>query len=144
MRDVLAPFEEEIRRFAAREHPILEQGIVLWRMIYATAMRYQREHGEWSFVRHEDLSREPDTRFRELFAHVGLPIDAGFDARIEEFCGAANPAEPGDGLGSPYAVRRDSAKNLDGWKRRLSTEEIRRIREGTADVAHHFYGDADW
>jgi hypothetical protein len=144
MRDVLSPWESEIRDFAARERPILEQGILLWRMIYATAERYRREHADWWFARHEDLSREPEARFRELFVHLGLPIAPDFEARIAEFCGPANRAQPGDDTGSPYAVRRDSAKNLDSWKRRLGADEIRRIREGTADVAHHFYGDADW
>jgi hypothetical protein len=66
MRDWLAPFAEEIRRFAASPQPLLEQGILLWRIMHHVIFRYQQEHPEWIFLRHEDLSMAcyPDLAWR--------------------------------------------------------------------------------
>ena len=38
----------------------------------------------------------------------------------------------------------DSAANVRNWQHRLTADEVRRVRIGTEDVAHHFYADADW
>jgi hypothetical protein len=41
-------------------------------------------------------------------------------------------------------VKLDSRANVDNWKKRLSMEEITRIRKMTEGVSHLFYSDAEW
>ena len=38
----------------------------------------------------------------------------------------------------------DSRANLDNWKRRLSPNEIGRIRKLTEDVARFYYPEESW
>ena len=59
LRDHLAPFEDEIRDYAAHERDAIDQAILLWRLIYSTVATFRERHPEWTFVRHEDLSRAP-------------------------------------------------------------------------------------
>jgi hypothetical protein len=53
-----------------------------------------------------------------------------------------NPA--GLSAADAYSTVVDSAANLDTWKRRLTDEELARIRHATAGVAEHYYADAEW
>src|SRR5262249_24897565 len=55
LRDHAGRFEPEIRAFAAREHDLIDQSILLWRLIYAAVDRYRAAHPDWIVVRHEDL-----------------------------------------------------------------------------------------
>ena len=43
-----------------------------------------------------------------------------------------------------HELRRNSAENVYNWMKRLSPEEIRRIRTGTEDIAGSFYQPEDW
>jgi hypothetical protein len=38
----------------------------------------------------------------------------------------------------------DSRANISNWKKRLTEEEIDRIREITNEVSSHYYSDAEW
>jgi len=41
-------------------------------------------------------------------------------------------------------VKLDSRANLANWKKRLTSEEIARIRKMTESVSHLFYSDNEW
>jgi U3 small nucleolar RNA-associated protein 14 len=43
-----------------------------------------------------------------------------------------------------HAVKLDSRANLDNWKRRLTSDEIARIRLTTEEVAHLYYPEVNW
>jgi hypothetical protein len=140
MRDHLGPFEDELRDFAARERGVLDQAILLWRMIYGTVRTFRERHPDWTFVRHEDLSREPVPAFESLFDTLGVEIDDGIRRAIAAYSGEGNPTE----LREKHDVRLDSAASIESWRRRLEPAEIERIRVGVADVASAFYPDEDW
>ena len=82
LRDHLAPFEDEIRDFAEHERDQIDQAILLWRLIYHTVGTFRDRHPDWTFVRHEDLSREPVPGFESLFATLGVEIDDGIRRAI--------------------------------------------------------------
>jgi hypothetical protein len=140
LRDHLGPFEDEIRDYAERERDVVDQSILLWRMIYRTVATFRERHRDWTFLRHEDLSREPVAGFESLFATLGVALDDGIRRSIAEHSGEGNPVE----LREKHDVRLDSRANVDSWRRRLSPEEVERIRAGVADVAPAFYSDVDW
>jgi hypothetical protein len=140
LRDLLGPFEDEIRAVAADPPGLVEQSALLWRIIYATALGFRERHPGWIEVRHEDLSRAPGEGFGELYGLLELPYDAALRGRVEDYSKAENPTE----LRERHDVRLDSRTALQSWRRRLAPDEIDRVREATQDVWPAFYGEDDW
>ena len=144
MRDVLAPFAHEIGD-AARQAPVLvDEAALLWRVIHHAIARFRERHPEWTFVRHEDLSRAPLAEFQRLYEALGLAWSTDVARVIEQYSGDANPGDTTAPVGSEETLQRASAHNISNWRRRLSAAEVARIRANVADVASAFYSDAEW
>ena len=139
MRDHLAPFEDEIRDFAAHERDAIDQAILLWRLIYSTVATFRERHPEWTFVRHEDLSREP-AGFESLFATLGVEFDDGIRRAIA--------GHSGEGTRSSCASATTSAStaraSIDSWRRRLEPERDRADPGGRRRRRAAFYPEEDW
>lgn len=140
MQHHLHPFRAEIAELATRTADIVDQGILLWNAIYAVVLKYKGAHPDWIFVRHEDLSREPASAFFDIFQGLGLKYTDSVRRAIADFSGPHNPGEQHSGS----RIRRDSVSNIWNWKKRLTIEEIRRVRERTTSIAGQFYGEEDW
>ena len=140
LRDHLVPFEDEIRDHVERPRDSLDQAVLLWRLIYHVVRTFRARHPDWTFVRHEDLSRDPVGGFEALFATLGVAVDERIRGAIAAHSDSDNPSE----LREKHDVRLNSAASLASWKRRLSPDDVERIRAGVADVARDFYGDEDW
>jgi hypothetical protein len=136
----LHPFEDEIRRHAGRETDVLAQAVLLWRIIYEVVDTFRRRRPDWSFARHEDISREPASSFGRVYEQLGLEYTEAARQAIRSSTSAANPAEASD----VHGTRLDSEANISSWKRRLSPEQIALVRRETEDLASRFYSDADW
>ncbi len=136
----LEPFREEMLSMHAND--ILGQGALLWRMVYQAVDAMQQEHSGYLLVRHEDLSLEPVEGFKRLYQQLHLD----FTPRAEQAVLASSSAENPKELSKKrvHAVRLDSRSNLHNWKRRLSPEEIQRIKQLTGDLAARFYPEIDW
>lgn len=137
---MLRPFAKEILDYTKRERDIIDQGILLWNCLYHTILAYKRHHPEWLFARHEDLSRNPVEGFRDIFSFLSLPFRKSIVQEIVRHTQPGNPVEPEN----PRDLKRDSRANIWNWKKRLTPDEIRRIRKGTEEIASHFYSDSDW
>ncbi len=144
MNEVLYPFEAQVRAFARKEQEIVDQAILLWRMIHHTAHHYRQMHDDWIFVRHEDLSRHPLQGFRELCEQLNLPFTPAVEQAIQDYTGARNPHDPDAPVGSEHTLRRNSEENIYNWRRRLTRGEIDKIRSEVDDVSRFFYADTDW
>lgn len=141
MRDHLQPFEAEIREYADHEHGIVDQAALLWRLIHHMILKYQNNHDHWVFLRHEDLSRDPEKGFEDLFRTFNLDMPERARRAIAEYSDASNPSEA---VQRADSLRRNSRANIWNWKRRLTPSEIERIREQVEDISKHFYSDDDW
>lgn len=143
MRDLLGPFEEEVRAHVGHEQEdLVKHAALLWKVIYATALRFRERHPGWVFVRHEDLSRRTTSSFRVLYDHLGLPFTSEVKRRIEDYSGVENPAEVEEGR--IHQLRRDSRANIWNWVERLSPSEVACVRRVTEGYADAFYEDEDW
>jgi hypothetical protein len=140
LRDHAGRFEPEIRTFAAREQPVLEQAILLWRLIYGAVDRYRTAHPEWLVVRHEDLSLDPVDGFASLYSALSLHLDQSMRDAIERHSGAENPSEQRH----KHSVSLDSRASVRSFEQRLTPDEVARVREGVSDVSPAFYADEDW
>ncbi|MDQ3941219.1 MAG: sulfotransferase [Actinomycetota bacterium] len=142
MRDWLHPFEEEMRRCRDQDVDIVEQGIVLWKVLHHVVDELRRRHPDWVFVRHEDLAADPVGGFERLYAACELTWDERAAAEVRTYSSASGRKElPTWRHGS---VKRDSAAAAETWRRRLSPDEIARVKKGVGEVATRFYPDAEW
>ncbi|HSQ39491.1 MAG TPA: sulfotransferase domain-containing protein, partial [Anaerolineales bacterium] len=93
-------------------------------------------------LRHEDLSRDPQTGYARVFESLGLAYTAKVQETIRNSSSSENPVELS--RRKVHSVKLDSRANLENWKKRLSPDEIARIRDLTEDVASLFYADVNW
>jgi LPS sulfotransferase NodH len=138
------PFAGQIREFSEREHDILEQAALLWNLIHQVIWSYQNKHREWIFIRHEDLSRDPETGFASLFERLGLRETAHSQETIRQHSSAAGGSKIKRSKDRYPFYQRDSARITTAWKQSLSPDEIRRLRESVEAVSSHFYAESDW
>lgn len=129
---------------ACREQPpdLVDQAALVWRILNHFIARYRRDHPDWLFIRHEDISRDPPAAFRDLCRRLDLAYTPRMARHIAASSAATNRAEaPVDAF---QHLQRDSRANIWTWKTRLSAAEIDRIKAATADVWPHFYAESDW
>ncbi|MBI3306183.1 MAG: sulfotransferase [Candidatus Omnitrophica bacterium] len=141
MKDHLYPFKKEIIEFSREEKPVVDQAILLWRLIYFRVMKYQQEYPDWSYVRHEDLSRDPIGGFKILYDKFGLPWRPWIENKILEHTQATDFSKTDCEYND---LARHSESNIYNWKNRLTAEEIEKIRFKTRDLWPHFYSENDW
>lgn len=143
MRDYLDPLRPELEDLAVRlKHTdLIEQAAVLWKTLHHLIAAYRQQHPEWIFVRHEDLSLDPVSGFRSLYAKLGLDFTERVQQVVQRYSGAGNPASA---RGAERTIRLDSRANVQSWKRKLTPQEVERIRELTAPIAEVFYEPSEW
>lgn len=121
---------------------IVGQAALLWRMIYRVVARTMKLHPLFIVVRHEDLSLDPVSGYRDLYAALDLDFTPKVEETILNASSSENPTELSKK--KAHAVKLDSRANLDNWKKRLSEDEIMRIRKMTGKTAKLFYSDEEW
>jgi len=141
MRDYLAPFEVEICAFAQKEHDILEQATLLWRIMHHLILQYQEKHKDWIFLRHEDISADPLHHFAYLYKCMNLPFTCHVKKVIENYSSEDNPIEVAKGH---TLVKRNSKSNIKSWRNKFTEAQLTQLRKDVEDISHHFYSDADW
>lgn len=125
-------------------HPddVIGQAALLWRIVYHVVARMMKLHPSFVIVRHEDLSLDPISCYRDLYAVLGLDFTPKVEEAIMSSSGSENPVELSKN--NVHAVKLDSRANLDNWKKRLSEAEITRIRNITGKTARLFYSNEEW
>lgn len=137
MKDHFGPYEEEIRRQTEKEHDIIDQAALYWKLIYHVFEKYRMGHPEWLFVRHEDLSRDPIIVFQRIFSRFDIEFSEKVRKNIMIHSKSSNPID-GD------SIKRYSKGNINKWKNRLSSSETERVRECVEDISKIYYSDEDW
>jgi hypothetical protein len=148
VRDRLGRFAPELEAALAAggngQVDAVGQASLLWRVIYGTVADYRREIDGLEVVRHEDLSADPLPAFRRLYGRLGLPFGPGAERAILDATSAGSGGAAmrwslsGRGVSKTAARRLDSRANLQVWRERLTSDEVARIRDLTADVAGAF------
>jgi hypothetical protein len=131
-------YKSEIEEYAVNKKDITDQAILLWNLIYHVVLIYQKEHPNWIFARHEDLSKSPGEGFSLLYSKLGLNFSTDIKQRIISYSSTEVTASKNE------LLRRDSGLNIFSWKTRLTHNEIGKVKENTFEVASKFYAEADW
>ena len=121
---------------------VVGQAALLWRMIYRIVARMMKLHSSFIVVRHEDLSLDPISCYRDLYATLDLDFTPKVERMILNASSSENPTELSEQ--KVHDVKLDSRANLDNWKKRLSKNEITRIRKMTGKTTQLFYSDEEW
>ena len=140
MRDWLEPYRKDMESIGRED--IVGQAARLWTMIYSFVHSSRASIPAMQVVRHEDLSRDPLGGYGRLYESLGLAWTQAVQKKIAAASSAQNPKEVPQK--KVHAVRLDSLANLDNWKKRLSPDEIRRVRSATEEVAQLYYPEVDW
>lgn len=142
MQHYLMPFKETIEKYVAEDHDVLDESILLWKIIYHVAKQYREEHPDWLFVRHEDLCRDPMEQFQSLFEHLNLKYDTSIQSKIINSTSQNNPIEPANA--EQHNLTRNSNELSKVWKQRLSEQQVDYIRQCVQPIADEFYSEDDW
>lgn len=137
----LKQYKHEIEDFARNPRDIMDQSIMLWNLINFRILQYQRSHPDWIFMRYEDIASEPIACFKHLFNKLNLLFLDRIERRIQAYSSSSNPAELPVGNNS---LKKNSRLTAHNWKRRLTQEEINRIKSGVEDISSHFYAESEW
>jgi hypothetical protein len=141
MRDYLYPFEEEINDYSREEKPLLEQAILLWKLIYYMVYKFSRKYQHWLYIRHEDLASDPEVTFSNIFNYLRIDYTEQLQSSIREHCCTS------EDVGSdknPYLLKRDSQATIGSWKSSYSAAEVSRFRSQVEEISQYFYTDLDW
>jgi hypothetical protein len=142
VRDLLSPFRSDMERALEPSHDLVDRVALLWHVVHRTVAGYRERFPDFHIVRQEDLSREPMHGYRALYEALGLPLTHEAENAITAASSAANPKETS--VENPHETRLDSRANLTSWKRRLSDDEVDRIRKVTEETAALFYRGDEW
>lgn len=140
MRDQLGAYRERMQSIKTGD--VVGQASLLWTMIYRTVHEYRNVNPDLRAVRHEDLSRDPVSGFRELYASLDLDFTPRVEKRILNASSSENPVELS--RKKIHSVKLDSRANVENWRKRLTEEEIDRVRRITEETARLFYAEANW
>jgi len=140
MRDYLEPYRDEMR--AIQTDDIIGQSALLWKLIYRSVHTTCELHPDFIIVRHKDLARDPVNGFRGLYASLGLDYTPRVEKFILNSTGSNNPVELS--RKKTHSVKLDSLASIDIWKKGLTEDEIKRIREITEEASHLYYSDNEW
>jgi hypothetical protein len=142
LRDLLAPYADEIRDFARRPRGVVDQAILMWNAMHDVIRGYRERYPDWTFVKYEELADRPAEGFPEIARSVDLPWGPTLDAAVASLSSERNAGEVP--RWAHRRVRRNSRAAARTWLTRLSEEERQRVRAGTAEVASAFYTEAEW
>jgi hypothetical protein len=142
MRDLLEPVREEMQAMLDAPSDMIGQASLLWKLIYRRVDAMRAAYPQVQVVRHEDLSLDPLAGFRALYIALGLAFTPRAEKAILASSSAKNPKELD--RQAAFSHRLDSRTNLGNWKRRLSADEIERVRQLTGEVADLFYSADAW
>ena len=140
MRDCLAEFRSAME--SVDDTDIIGQSGLLWMMIYQTLRAYTSKHSGIHVVRHEDLSRDPNSGYMELFASLGLDFNEEAQEAVQQSSSTTNPSEVARNKVHSYQL--NSQANLNGWKKRMNVGEIERVNAMTEELIQEYYPDASF
>ncbi len=142
LQDLPESIQAEIVTYTHSRPEIVDQAILLWKICHSHILRCRSRYSDWLFVRHEDLSMNPLAEFSTIYERLNLDFTPEIKAVILEHSNPDNPREAENN--ATHTLKRNSQENIKNWQHRLSSVEIKHIREQVEPIAAAFYTDADW
>ncbi|QQS27319.1 sulfotransferase domain-containing protein [bacterium] len=129
----LPQYKKEAKEFAKGNHTKLEETALLYNMVYEKAYELSQKYPDWIFIKHEDISSNPEQEFKQLFKRLGLEYSTTVKAKVDELTNAKNKAEGKDT--KIHSIHRKSKDLTELWKKRLTKTEIDYVTKTCKRVA---------
>ncbi len=144
MENYLKDFEAPIKKFAKEKFiPFsIASQILLWNIQNKLILKFQKEHPDWHFYRHEDLSIYPEKYFKKLYHELGLNYSEEINAKIKSYTLESNKSEAKKGKQFDFIRNSKAVTRL--WKKHLTEKEIKEIYNGTLEISSKFYDKSFW
>jgi len=139
----LASFEEEIRAMEDKNHDVIDEAGLLWRIIYSVVDGCDERYENHRIIKHEELAVSPIKAFKNLYESLGLNFTREVRKMIRHHSGKKGQ-EARKSIVYGNNIRRDSKSVTQNWKTRLTKEEVKRLRSLTEPLASRFYGEDEW
>jgi hypothetical protein len=129
----LKPYMETIEK---AQTP-LEVSSVIWAIRNRVFADIYEQHSNWHLLYYEDLCESPKSTFRSLFERFDIPWSEAVDQFITQ---KTSSEEPGT-----FSTGRITQKQIDKWRRRLSSDEVGQVYSMVAPFNLPFYhSDTVW
>lgn len=138
----LSPFRSKIKEFSQYEKDIIDQAILLWKIIYYVVNEYRKKYDNWTFLKLEELASNPLQEFEKLYKKFNLKYSNSIKNKIVENSRGKNPNKVSKD--DPSNIKRNSKAQIKIFKKRLSQKEISYIKEQTSGIWENFYTESDW
>lgn len=132
--ELLITERNNIVSYSKKDHDIVMQGILLWKIFYSTVIDFKKKYPSWYYIKHEDLSSDPVLEFQKLYEYLDLQFDDKVRMKIFESTTSSKKTK----------LKRNSKQNIKSWKDRLTIEEIELIKQNTYPIWKEFYTEKDW
>ena len=142
MEQLPAELQKRVLVQDAIEGDQIGDAITAWLIFQHTICLYKERYPHWHFVRHEDLCRNYDSIFEQLYKSLCLPFGDIQQSHIHRLCGADSSVDH-DNV-RPNDIYKNSVRVPAKWQEILLPEEIERIKDHTFKPALDFYDDSDW
>lgn len=142
METLLYPFRDKIIKFSIMEQNIIDQGILLWNIIYLNALKFKQKHNDIYLVTHEKLSLNPIEEFKNIFNELKYEFNEQVVEYINLTTNSNNEIEVKNNV--VHQLNRNSKENINTFKTRLTQEELLYIKKHTQEIAHIFYDANSW
>lgn len=129
IREWMHPFKDQIYKIN-REGDYIERACLLWNMLHYAIFTYKQNKPHWLFVEYKEIALNPVEKFSQIFDYADLDMQKNIEKYIREYTSAINPKEPENHEYMPI----DSKKSPENWKKRLTSEEIKKVKSLTKDV----------
>ena len=145
----LLKYLPEINEYANNRKSIVEQGALLWRLLYEVVLQYKWEFGsQWLFVRFEDIVRFPEVYLPEIYNYIDLPKKGiNFQELKKKYSLSFSRSDREVKL----LINQNRIKNnysveghLEIYKSILNKSEIELVKNTTKEIWKQYYSEADW
>jgi len=129
----LIDFKEEIKKQVEKPSSVIGQSSLLWRIIYSFVNKYISE-SDSIIVRYEDICINPVVEFKALYQRLNLKWSDKISKYVQKYSSGNNAAR----------ISKDSRKHAFIFRKRLTSDQIERIKRETVDIWPLFYTSEDW
>lgn len=145
----LKKYLPEITEFAISKKSIVEQGTLLWRLLYDVVVQYRQEFdSQWFFVRFEDIVRYPEVYLKDLYDYIDLPINGiCFNELKKKYSLSFSRTDKEikvlldqNRIKNNYSIE----AHLGIYKTILNKSEIAFVKNNSREIWKEFYTESDW
>jgi LPS sulfotransferase NodH len=122
--------------------PNIEVNALGWKAQNLIVKQLITENKEFILLKHETLSLNPVSTFEYLLDALKLPLTADLELFIKQHTQASNPEHTTSD--QPHTIKLNAKANAQGWKKKLTSQEINTIKTITEPVASYFYNETEW